>query len=132
MKLRQITFKVDAPLFGYRSQTRAGLHKKHMEARGVKLRRRDSGAKYAMFKKEVLYTAMQAGFKGRVKALKEYPIYLSVIVRWNKGPRIDWANMYKGIEDALFEDDRYVRPGKHQDVIYDAGVEEAEVILEYE
>lgn len=131
MKLRQITFKIDEPLYGYRSQTRKGLYKKHMEKRGIKLRRPDTGAKYERYKKEVLYMAMAAGFKGRVTALYEHPIYLSVIVRWKKGPRIDWKNMYGGIEDALFEEDRFVKPGKHQDVVFFAGVEEAEVILEY-
>lgn len=140
MKLRQITFKVPAPLFGYRSQTRAGLFKKHMERRGIKLRRKDTGEKYAQYKQDVLYLAIQAGWtpgihKGKVVgavATYEHPVRLSVIVRWKKGPRIDWKNIYGGIEDSLWHEDSFVKPGKKSDAIYYAGVEEAEVIVEFE
>lgn len=112
-----IKFVVPALLYGYRSSTLRSLFLK-------------KNRKYAEFKEKVLKLAIEAGWKSKAVALKEHPPLLSVEVRWKKGPRIDWSNVYKAIEDALFSEDRFVKPGKHSGVEWDYGTEEAIVMVE--
>lgn len=112
-----IKFTVPAPLLGYRSSTRRSLYSKR-------------NRKYAEFKRKVLALAMEAGWKCQTEAIKDVPPYLSVSVRWKKNPRVDWKNLYGAIEDALFYEDQFVKPGKHSDVEWDTKVEEALVIVE--
>lgn len=116
--MKTLTFLVPGPLYGYRQTTRYSLWLPR-------------NAKYAQFKKNVLYLAMEVGWKGHVQALKEWPPLLSVAVRWRKGPRVDWKNIYGAIEDALFVEDRHVKPGAKSAVEWDTGIEEARVTLEY-
>lgn len=105
-------FVVHAPLLGYR-------------------RPKDKGAnyeKYQAFKEKVRILAYQAALK--IESPQVVPIYLSVLVRWEKGPKSDWSNVYKSIEDALYSNDRWVRPGKHQGLETNTSAEEAIVIVE--
>jgi hypothetical protein len=113
-----LQFTVPGPLLAYR-------------------RPRDSNAKkaykkYTQFKNLVLALAMEQGWKGRTEALMEFPVRLSVHVRWNKRPHSDWSNVFKAVEDGLFSQDRYVKPGQKSDFEWNAGVEEAIVTIEYE
>lgn len=110
-------FTVPGTLYGYRSSTVRSLHLK-------------KNVKYSEFKNRVLALAMEAGWKCKAVALKDIPPYLSVHVRWRKDPRIDWKNVYGAIEDALFSEDRFVKPGRFSDVEWDCGVEEAIVVVE--
>ena len=74
---------------------------------------------------------MENGWKGRVASVKEWPVRLSVIARWKNNPRSDHSNIFKGIEDALFIQDRYVIIGPFCDDVWDTKkTEEATVILE--
>lgn len=110
-----ITFTVPGKLMGYR-------------------RPRDKDAnykKYTEFKNYVLLLAMESGWKGRIDSLMETPVRLSVLVRWNNNPRSDWSNIFKSIEDAIFSQDRYVKPGQKSDVEWNAKIEEAVVTLEF-
>jgi hypothetical protein len=75
---------------------------------------------------------MEAGWRGKLDAIKEVRVWLSVQVFWKRSPRIDWKNMYGGIEDALFSEDRYVIPGKYNDVVWDNGYECAFIFIEVE
>lgn len=112
--MKTITFTVPAKLYAYRRLRDKGKYKP-----------------YSQYKEKVLLLAMEAGWKGRVSALKDPPVRLSVISRWNKNPRMDWSNCFKGIEDALFEQDHFVKPGQKSDNVWDYGKEEAIVILEF-
>jgi hypothetical protein len=88
--------------------------------------------KYSRFKNAVLLLAMEQGWKGRTAALMDCPVRLSVVVRWAKKPHSDWSNIFKSIEDAIFSQDRYVKPGPWSDVDWNAGKEEALVRIEYD
>lgn len=96
-----IIFEVPGPLFGYRRVMDRGGY-----------------STYAKFKKRVLLIAQAKGWPGLVKTSSEWPCHFSVHVAWRLKPRIDWPNVYKGIEDALFEQDRYVLPGDRNNVIW--------------
>lgn len=92
--LKTIRFTIFGPLVGYRaSWTR---HNK----------------RYHDFKSSVLLLAMESGFQNNGTATKEESPRLTVRVYWKNDPRIDWANVYKCIEDSLwYESDRFVQPG---------------------
>jgi hypothetical protein len=113
--MQSISFKVPGKLLGYRRPGDKNADYK----------------KYSEFKNLVLALAMERGWEGRAKALMECPIRLSVHVRWNKKPHSDWSNIFKSIEDALFSQDRYVKPGKRSDVEWNFGAEEAIVTIEW-
>jgi hypothetical protein len=88
--------------------------------------------KYSEFKNAILFLAMEKGWRGRARATMEVPVKLSVVVRWKKKPHSDWSNIFKSCEDALFAQDRYVKPGQKSDCEWNAGVEEAIVTIEYD
>lgn len=109
-----VTFTVPGPLWGYRRP-----------------RDKDSNyKKYTEFKNFVLETAMRNNWAGRVDSLIDHPPRLSVHVKWKKNPRTDWSNIYKAVEDALFSQDRWVKPGNKSDYEWDCGKEEVIVIIE--
>lgn len=108
-----MTFRIEGPLLGFR--------------KGLK---ESFDPKYQQFKNRVLGEAMVAGWNGKAISLQHVPPHLSVEVFWNKGPRLDWSNLYKAIEDALFEQDRFVKPGRHSDVVWDHGKEYCIVTVE--
>ncbi len=109
-----IRFVITGPLVGYRRPTDKG-----------------SGYKrYTEFKNRVLMEAMDVGWRERATSLIDKPPRLSVMVRWKEKPHSDWSNIYKAIEDALFSQDRYVKPGSFQGKEWNCGVEEAVVIVE--
>lgn len=110
-----ICFTVPGPLVGYRRP----------QDKPVK-----DYKKYVQFKNRVLMEAMDMGWRGRMASIIEHPPRLSVLVRWEKNPRSDWSNIYKAIEDALFTQDRYVKPGQQQGKEWDCGIEEAIVVIE--
>lgn len=117
-------FVVPGPLLGYKQTTRASMFHPKNKARSIA---------YGRFKEKVLTLAFEAGMPNIRKATKERPPYLSVILYWNKNPRIDYKNMYGSLEDGVFPDgDRYVKPGFHSDVHWDSGKEEAIVIIEFD
>jgi Holliday junction resolvase RusA-like endonuclease len=84
-------FEVPGPLYAYR-----------------RLRDRGGYRNYDRFKKRVLLLAMENGFR-RFDTTAALPVTLNLTVHWKKGPRIDLSNVVKGIEDALFSQDRWVR-----------------------
>jgi hypothetical protein len=86
-----IKFTVPGPLYAYRRIKDKGSYKK-----------------YGEYKNRVLGLAMEAGWKGRADSVPEFPVKLSINVSWKKNPRIDASNVLKGIEDALFEQDRWI------------------------
>lgn len=86
---------------------------------------------YGQFKERVLLLSIEAGMPNMGRAEEERPPRLSVIVFWKKNPRIDWANVYKAVEDGIFyEWDRHVKPGHYSDVTWGSGKEELHVIVE--
>jgi hypothetical protein len=113
--MKSISFVVPGPLLGYR-------------------RPRDANAnyeKYSAFKRAVLLLAMEKGWRERADSLEEAPVRLSIVARWKKKPRSDWSNIFKAIEDALFRQDRYVKPGMKSDAEWHCGIEEAIVTIEW-
>lgn len=86
-----IKFNVPGPLYAYRRIRDKGGYKKYNE-----------------YKNRVLGLAMEAGWVGRTNSVSGFPAKLSVNVFWKKNPRIDASNVLKGIEDALFEQDRWI------------------------
>lgn len=115
-------FLVPGPVLGYRQTTKKTIwHPKE----------RERSKRYGAFKQKVLLLSMEAGMPNIGRATKEKPSRLSVQVFWKKEPRIDWANIYKGVEDSLwYERDRHVKPGHDSDVTWDSGKEELRVIVE--
>lgn len=106
-----LIFQVDGPLFGYRRVMDRGGYKS-----------------YSAFKTRVLLIAQSRGWQGRVKSSERWPCHLSVHVAWRLKPRIDWPNVYKGIEDSLFEQDRYVIPGDRNNVIWNTKESEHAIV----
>lgn len=120
----RIEFVVPGPLMGYRQTTKRSMfHPKE----------RERSKAYGEWKKKVLILSVQAGLPNTGKAEKEHPPRLSVKIFWKKAVRADFKNIYGSVEDSLFylpQGDRYVKPGKHSDVTWDSGREEAIVIVE--
>jgi hypothetical protein len=118
----KIQFTVESPILGYRQTTKKTMFHPKERARSMA---------YGEFKKRVLIMSIQAGLPNMGLAKKEKAPRLSVAIYWERNPKIDWKNVYGAIEDALwYEDDRYVKPGKFSDAIWDSGVEKAVVTVE--
>jgi len=118
----KIQFEVEGPILGYRQTTKKTMFHPKERARSIA---------YGQFKERVLLTSMQAGLPNMGIAKKEKAPKLSVFLYWEKNPKIDFKNVYGALEDSLwYEDDRYVKPGKHSGVLWDSGVEKAIVIVE--
>lgn len=112
-KLKRISFRVEAPILGYRASTKRAFDPKYKE-----------------YKNRVLIEAMAVGYVGKCVALKEAPPFLAVKVYWKKNPRIDFKNVYGSVEDGLFSEDSYVLPGPDSGVWWDHGEEFIEVFLD--
>lgn len=120
--MKRVEFVVPGPLLGYRQTTLKTIWHPKERARS---------RAYGQFKERVLILSIQAGLPNMGKAEKEKPPRLSVEIFWKGEPRIDWKNVYGGIEDALwYEGDRHVIPGRYSGVTWDSGREEARVIVE--
>ena len=115
--VRRWRFTVDGPLCGYR----AGLSRKGIW-----------DPRYRDFKGKVWVLALEAGFDGRKVDPRERVVRLGVFVFWKGRPRVDWKNIYGGIEDALFHQDRYVQPGPVNGFSMNSGrpCECAEIVIE--
>ena len=71
--------------------------------------------RYVGFKEKVLVLAMEKGFRNHLfQPSKTCIVHLGVVALWAKEPLLDWSNIYKAVEDALFSKheggDRWVRP----------------------
>lgn len=118
----KIQFEIEAPILGYRQTTKKTMFHPKERARSIA---------YGQFKERVLITSIQAGLPNMGLATKEKAPRLSVVLYWEKNPKLDWKNAYGAVEDSIFYDgDRYVKPGKFSDVIWDSGVEKAVVTVE--
>lgn len=116
-------FAVDGPLFAYRAGK--GSKKRTWGKRG-NLGIYDP--RYKAFKDKVGWLAVQAGVPvGKIDP-KESHVKLSVFIYWKNLPRFDWSNGYKAVEDALFEQDRYVQPGGMNGFNYSSGRPDGEVM----
>ena len=109
-KFREWRFRVPGPLLGYRASVR-----------------RCFDPRYGAYKDDVVTLAREAGLYELDPKLSY--VTLSVQIFWRKKPRIDWTNVYKAIEDALWPRDRYVRPGPCSWAM-NTGFEEAHVTVE--
>ena len=116
------TFSVEGPLRGYRRPNDRGGARRVDGSRGVGYR------DYALFKRAVLLLAMEQGFR-RTKTTRKAPAHLSVFVNWEAAARSDWSNVFKAVEDALFEQDRYVVPGAQNGAKWDTGSREAAFVV---
>lgn len=87
-------FTVEGPLLGYRASLRRAFD-----------------PKYRAFKDRVSLLALEAGFDARSFDPEETEVMLSVWLFWKGRPRFDWSNGYKAVEDAIWKQDRWVRPG---------------------
>lgn len=122
MKKTSIQFVVEGPILGYRQTTKKTMFHPKERARSMA---------YGAFKQRVLLLSIQAGLPNMGLALKEKAPTLSVMVYWEKHPKVDWKNVYGALEDSIFyEGDRYVKPGKHSGVEWDSGEEKAVVTVE--
>lgn len=111
-----IEFVVDAPLLGYR-------------ASAARVFERSSGSrvpKYRVYKDKVYLLALESGFPAGHEVDPGNPPELSVDIFWARTPRVDWKNVVGAIEDALWRQDRYVKPGRFC-VSHGCGREYAEV-----
>ena len=92
---RQIRFKIDAPILGYRASVRGAFD-----------------PKYRAYKDRVRMVATAAGVP---ILLPEYPsrARLCYVVRWTGRARIDKTNVEKAVEDALFRRDRRILEGEY-------------------
>lgn len=106
----RIVFHIEGPLLGYRASVK-----------------RAHDPKYKAFKQEVRLIANTAGVPDEIP--KQGKAYLQVDIFWKRKPRIDGANVYKAIEDALFVQDRRVFYG-HFMVEEDRGFEGARVTVD--
>lgn len=107
-------FIIPGPLYGYR----ASLKRAH-------------DPRYKAFKRDVRMIALSAGVPDNVDP-KVQKVRLAVIPHWKRNPRIDWKNVYGAVEDAIFEQDRWVYPHPDNDFYPATGSEEAEVVVEIE
>lgn len=125
MKKSKITFVIPGPLMGYSQTTKKSIFHPKERARSKA---------YGQWKEKVRLLAFAAGLPDLGMAQKSNPPRLSVEIHWRAGTRtIDFKNAYGGVEDSLWyqpQGDRYVRPGKYSDVIWDAPVEQAIVTVE--
>jgi len=113
--MNKFCFTVEGPLVGYQRPGDKGHRYK----------------RYTQYKNRVLLAAMEKGWRGRAVSLKENPPTLSIFVQWIRNPRIDFSNVLKGIEDSLFSQDRFVKPGKFA-LAWDVGIEAVSVTVECE
>jgi|FLYN01.1.fsa_nt_gi hypothetical protein len=104
---KKISFVVPGPIMGYR----ASVARAH-------------DPKYKAYKERVRLCALAAGFRFDDEGCR-HPV-LSVSIYWKRSARIDWSNVVKAIEDALWKRDRHVDPGVFC-VFRDSGREEAVV-----
>lgn len=120
--MKRYEFIVHGPLMGYHQTTKKSIfHPKE----------RAKSKAYGAFKNRVLLLSMEAGAPNIGRALKNHAPRLSVEIFWKEDTRLDWKNVYGAIEDGLFyEDDACVIPGRHSNVHWDTGKEEAKVVLE--
>jgi hypothetical protein len=122
----KIQFTIDGPLMGYKQTTSKSIfHPKE----------RERSKRYGAWKEKVRILAVQAGIPltGHAAMMKTIP-RLSVHAFWQTSPKVDWKNVYGGIEDGLFwlpQGDRLVRPGKYSDVTTNSEREEAIVTVEF-
>jgi hypothetical protein len=121
----KIQFTVDGPLMGYKQTTSKSIFHPKERARSKA---------YGAWKEKVRILAAAAGLPLTGMATIEKPPRLSVHVFWKGLPRLDWKNLYGALEDSLWylpQGDRYVKPGRHSDVTWDSGREEAVVTVEF-
>lgn len=111
----QYRFTVEGPLKGYRASIRAAFD-----------------PKYRQFKDRVSALALEAGFIASRFDPEEVEVYLSVFAYWKRRPRIDWKNLYGAVEDAVWNQDRWIRPGPINGFNVNSGrpSEVAEVVIE--
>lgn len=83
-------FEVDGPLYAYR-----------------RLKDRGGYRKYDAYKKRTRLLAESAGLRG-FDTNDERTVQIDMSIRWRKGPRIDLSNVLKGLEDAIFRQDRHI------------------------
>jgi hypothetical protein len=124
MKKNTVQFIIPGPLMGYKQTTKKSImHPKE----------RAKSKAYGQWKEKVRMLAYKAGMTISGWADPDKPPRLSVQVFWNRSVVIDWKNVYGAIEDSLWhlpQGDKYVKPGKHSDVTWLAGVEQAIVTVE--
>lgn len=121
----KITFIIDGPLMGYKQTTKKSIFHP---------RERERSKAYGAWKEKVRILACAAGYTSTGMSEVKYPPRLSVHVYWKTATKIDWKNVYGAVEDALWhlpQGDRYVRPGKHSDVTWNSGREDAIVTVEF-
>lgn len=121
----KITFTINGPLMGYRQTTKNSIFHPKERARSEA---------YGVWKENVRILAYAAGLKLSGMAEMGKPPRLSVHAFWAGKPKVDWKNLYGAVEDALWhlpQGDRYVKPGKHNDVTWNSGREEALVTVEF-
>lgn len=102
-------FEIPGKLLGYRASVR-----------------RCFDPKYAAYKQTVGLLALAAGIPPLDPRQSE--VYVSTFIHWKRNPRIDWDNVQKAVVDALFHQDRWIRPGRHSGFITNADSEEYAVV----
>lgn len=123
----RIEFTLDGPLYAFRSSPTGYKRKSDGKRKGGAF-----DPDYKNFQRDVLFEAMKRGWKGKVVSLPLWIVRLSVVAHWCAEARLDWSNLYKGVEDALFTQDRFVRPGNKSDFVQFDGPERADIIIEVE
>lgn len=121
----KITFVIDGPLMGYKQTTKKSITHPN---------ERERSKRYGQWKEKVRILAYAAGIPVTGMSDINHPPRLSVHVFWKGATKIDFKNVYGAVEDALWhlpQGDRYVRPGKHSDVTWNSGREEAIVTVEF-
>ena len=105
--LSRHTFKIDAPLLGYRASVARAFD-----------------PRYTSYKKIVRVLADVAGVPYELQKTDSAEVWVRVF--WAKKARVDLSNILKAVEDGLFKQDRQV-VAIHAKAEVNAGMEYAEV-----
>ena len=115
--VRTWSFVVDIPLKGYqrpRDHSGKGRYQRKDGTFSPGYR------EYSLWKADVFLLAMSAGYR-KLTPTHKRPARLGLFISWKGRPRIDWPNVYKAVEDSLFDQDRYVVPASTCGMKWDTG-----------
>jgi hypothetical protein len=86
---------------------------------------------YKSYKALIRYAALGAGLARLPKTIDNVIPHLSVFINWRGKARLDWDNVVKAIQDALWRNDRDVDPGSFRVYRNTGSAEYAYVMIDW-